>query len=119
MGYPSPSVYWNQRISVKSQSNLWRSITCGQNLEPQGLSLDITILVRYTVEYGIFEKPGSRSDEHWGAVEKERRMAHAISVPQRLKPVSFDALDGTAEAMPFPNRTKVPSSSNILRDSGH
>jgi hypothetical protein len=51
MGYPltpSPSVYWNQRISVKSQSNLSCSSTCGQNLEPQGLSLDVTILVRYT-----------------------------------------------------------------------
>jgi hypothetical protein len=30
---PPPSVYWHHGVSGKSQSNLWSSITCGQNLD--------------------------------------------------------------------------------------
>src|SRR5258707_3500936 len=38
MGVPPPPwVYWNHRLSVKTQNNLWAAITCGQNLERQGV----------------------------------------------------------------------------------
>jgi hypothetical protein len=35
---PSPSVYWNHRVSVKIRINLWSSITCGQNLDVKELT---------------------------------------------------------------------------------
>ena len=35
---PLPPVYWNLRLSVKTRINLWAAITCGQNLEPQGVT---------------------------------------------------------------------------------
>ncbi len=37
-GYPpSPLVFWNHRVSGKSGKNIRAAITCGENLEPQGL----------------------------------------------------------------------------------
>jgi hypothetical protein len=36
---PSPLYLWNHRLSGKSMSNLWGSITYGQNLEPQRVTL--------------------------------------------------------------------------------
>jgi hypothetical protein len=34
---PSPSVSWNHQVAAKMRFDLWGSITCGQNLEPQGV----------------------------------------------------------------------------------
>ncbi len=36
---PSPVDLWNQELRPKSRNNLWGSVTYGQNLEPQVLSL--------------------------------------------------------------------------------
>lgn len=39
--YPLPPVvYWNLRVSGNLQSNLWRSISCGQNLDFKQLRPD-------------------------------------------------------------------------------
>jgi len=39
LGWVSPPLpnLWNHRVSGKSANNSWGSISCGQNLEPQGL----------------------------------------------------------------------------------
>ena len=37
-GYPSPHDLWNHRVSGKSQTKSWRSITCGQNLDVKELT---------------------------------------------------------------------------------
>ncbi len=37
--HPPPPLYWNHRLSGKSMSNLWDSITYGQNPEPQRVTL--------------------------------------------------------------------------------
>jgi hypothetical protein len=37
---PSPSNLWNHRVSGKFENNLWGSMSCGQNLEPQRLRTD-------------------------------------------------------------------------------
>jgi hypothetical protein len=34
---PPPGIYWNHRVSVKSVSNLWGTITCRQNLDVKEL----------------------------------------------------------------------------------
>jgi len=36
---PSPSVYWSHRVSGKPTSNLWGTITCGQNLDVKELRI--------------------------------------------------------------------------------
>ena len=38
MGTPSPLVYWNHLLGVKTQSNLLESVSCGQNLDNIRLS---------------------------------------------------------------------------------
>lgn len=35
VGSPLPLLDWNLRLSGKSRNNLWRSMACEQNLEPQ------------------------------------------------------------------------------------
>lgn len=51
---PSPSDLWNHRVSGKFENNLWGSISCGQNLEPQRLSNSLSTAIAHFLTTGGF-----------------------------------------------------------------
>src|SRR5271169_669106 len=40
---PSPMVYWNHRVSVKSPNNPWGTVTCRQNLDVKELRSRVSL----------------------------------------------------------------------------
>jgi len=51
---PPPSISGMIYLATKSRTNLWGSITYGQNLEPQGLSVYVWGLPAPLIEYAVF-----------------------------------------------------------------